>query len=209
MAPSRCAMIDPGVPPRREPSSWAPKRCTACPSRSARTPGVPSAAWILRSTACVSSQDQSMARDCCFMKGRRCPRAASAQLRCRQRLLAPAELRQRFANAGDRSLGHLAAIEAALGREAHRKFRVRPDRAGVHFGHRLQHGNAPLALAFLDRPVERRRPAVAGRTGVDDRARDAGPDVLGDGAFQERRDNHVRLGKRHRFARHRVVHVEL
>ena len=73
----------------------------------------------------------------------------------------------------------------------------------------LQHRHAPLALAFEDRPVERRRTAVADDARMDDRQRRLAPHRFGDRALQERRDDEVRPEQRDRLDRHRVGDVEL
>ena len=77
----------------------------------------------------------------------------------------------------------------------------------------LEHRHAPLAHPELDRPVQRRRSAVAPRAGVHDQAAMAGPDRLGDQLLQHRAHDQLRavLADRrlHRGGRvdHRDRHV--
>jgi hypothetical protein len=72
IAPLRWAMISPGRP-RSARSAWASKRWNAVPSTSSSTPGWPSAARILRITASVPSELQSIDRTSCVMNGRARP----------------------------------------------------------------------------------------------------------------------------------------
>ncbi|OAF04277.1 hypothetical protein AYJ54_24110 [Bradyrhizobium centrolobii] len=67
----------------------------------------------------------------------------------------------------------------------------------------------PLRYAFKDRPIERGRPAIAGRTGMDDQAAHCAPDIVRNRPFQERRDDEVGLVQRHALADDIGMHVEL
>ena len=143
-----------------------------------------------------------------FAAGR--PQAAAADIGRRRRLrFASREPRQRFEHARQRRVGDLAAVEARLGRLAHREFAPRPHRAGVHLAARLDQRHAPVRLALEDRPVERRRPLVAAHAGMDDERAHGAPDVLGDRTLEERREDDVGPEQRDRLVRHRVVDVEL
>ena len=125
-----------------------------------------------------------------FAAGR--PQATAADIGGRRRLrLARREPRQRFEHARQRRVGDLAAVEARLGRLAHREFAPRPHRAGVHLAARLDQRHAPVRLAFEDRPIERRRPLVAAHAGVDDERAHGAPDVFRDRALEERREDEV------------------
>src|SRR5262249_9268945 len=57
----------------------------------------------------------------------------------------------------------------------------------------LQHGDAPLAVAELDRPVQRGRAAIALRARVHDQALVLAPDALRDERLQHRADDELRL----------------
>ena len=120
-----------------------------------------------------------------------------------------AETAHRRNHCARRGFGDLVAVQARLGGPAHRKGLGRPHRAGVHLGLRLQHGDAPFARAFRDRPVEGRRPAVADDARVHDQADGVAPDVLGNRTLQERRDDERGAMQRHRLDRHHVRNIEL
>jgi len=107
-----------------------------------------------------------------------------------------------------RRLGHFIAIDRRLARRAHRESRQCPDRAGVHLRFGLQHRHAPFADAVLDRPVERRRTAVADDARMHDQAKVARPDRFGYRPLQERRQDQVGLEQRHRLLGHRIGDVE-
>ena len=86
---------------------------------------------------------------------------------------------------------HLVAVQAALARLAHRERTARPDVAAVHLVRRLQHRDAPAIGADLDRPVERRRAAVADRARVHDQAAVAIGDRGGDDRLEHRADDQL------------------
>ncbi len=90
-----------------------------------------------------------------------------------------------------RGVGDLAAVEVALADGWHRAVGGGPDVAGVHLGVGLQDRDPPSGLAVLDGPVEGGGAAVAEGSGVDDEAGVRGPDVLGDGGAQHRREDEV------------------
>jgi hypothetical protein len=92
----------------------------------------------------------------------------------------------------DRGAAHFVAVQAALAGLARGERARGPDVAGVHLAARLEHGHAPLGHAQLDRPVERRRPAVALRAGVHDEAAMVAPDGLGDERLEHRADDQLR-----------------
>jgi hypothetical protein len=52
------------------------------------------------------------------------------------------EAGQRLKDGLDRGVGHLVAIQGALGRKAHRKLAISPDVASVELGSGLEHRNA-------------------------------------------------------------------
>ncbi|WP_347339778.1 hypothetical protein [Bradyrhizobium rifense] len=60
-----------------------------------------------------------------------------------------------------------------------------------------------------NRPVERRRTAIAGRTGMDDRHSRLRQTSLGNRLLQERRDHKIRPMQRHALARDLGMDVEL
>ena len=111
-------------------------------------------------------------------------------------------------HAARRGLGHLAAVQAALGGVAHGEAFARPGVAGVHLRIGLQQRHAPFARPLADGPVERRRPAIAANARVHDQARYPPPDVLGNRALEKRRDDQVGLEQVGRFAGDLVVDVE-
>jgi len=100
------------------------------------------------------------------------------------------------------------AVQAGLLRRAHGKGLARPDRAGVHLGFGLQHGDAPFAFAVLDRPVERRRAAVADDAGMHDQAGVPAPDRFWNRAAQIGRDDQIGAEERDGLLGDRVGDVE-
>jgi hypothetical protein len=92
----------------------------------------------------------------------------------------------------DRGAADLVAVEAALAGGAHGERARGPDVAAVELVVGLEHGHAPLGRLQLDRPVQRRRAAVAHRARVDDEAAMPRPDALGDDRLEHRA--HDQLG---------------
>ena len=86
---------------------------------------------------------------------------------------------------------HLMAVETALARLAHPEGAARPHVAAVDLVARLQHGHAPAIGLELDRPVERRRAAVAHGAGVHDQAAVPGGDRGRDDRLQHRADDQL------------------
>jgi len=84
-----------------------------------------------------------------------------------------------------------------------------PDRPGIHFGFGLKHGNAPFAVVAQDRPVQCRGTAIAWNAGMDDQTQGVAPNVLGNGALEERGDDHVGPEQVDRLAGRCIVDVEL
>ena len=109
----------------------------------------------------------------------------------------------------DGRIGHLVAIKAGFARLAHRKSGRRPDRAGIHLGLGLQHGDAPTRLLVQDRPVKRRRTAIPGNAGMHDKAKMLAEDALRDRALQERRQDQVGSKQVDGFLGRRVIDVQL
>ena len=113
----------------------------------------------------------------------------------------------------DRGAADLVAIEAALPDLARAEVACGPHSAGVELAVGLEHRHPPLAHPELDRPVQRRRSAVAPRTRVHDQTAMPGPDRLGDQLLQHRAHDQLRavLADRrlHRGGRvdHRDRHV--
>ena len=116
---------------------------------------------------------------------------------------------ERLEHRRDCRLGDLVAVEAALARRPHREAGLGPHIARVHLGVGLQYCHAPLAFAPQDRPVERRRPAVALDARMHHEAEMVTPHGFRDGAPEIGRDDHVRLVEPRRLDRHGVVDVEL
>jgi hypothetical protein len=56
------------------------------------------------------------------------------------------EAGQRLTDGLDRGVGHLVAIQGALGRKAHRELAISPDVASIELGSGLEHRNAPAPL---------------------------------------------------------------
>ena len=123
--------------------------------------------------------------------------------------IAGGETLDRLQHGAHRRFGDFVAVERALARRAHGKFRRRPDRAGVHFRLGLQHGDAPARLAALDRPVERSRAAVAGNAGMDDEAGHNRPHRLGNRPLQEGRQHQVGAEAGNSLFRYRIGDVQL
>lgn len=115
---------------------------------------------------------------------------------------------QGFQHRLHRRLGHLVAVQAGLGRRAQGKAAAGPDRAGIHLGFRLQHGQPPAFGAVHDGPIQGGGAAIALRTGMDHQTGMVFPHRLGDGALQERCDDDVGPGQFHRLDGHRVVDVK-
>ena len=110
----------------------------------------------------------------------------------------PARREARLVEAGhrvqqraDRAAPDLVAVEAALAGVARAERARAPHVAAVDLAGGLQDGHAPLPRAELDRPVQRRRPAVADRAGVHDQAAVPRPDRLGDDRLQDRADDQL------------------
>ena len=86
-----------------------------------------------------------------------------------------------------------------------RKARVAHTVAGVELAVGLEHRDAPCRRAELDRPVQRRRPAVAPRARVHDQAAMLRPDRLRDHRLEHRADDQLRAvlvhGRLHRGGR--------
>ena len=127
----------------------------------------------------------------------------------RPRPLAAPDAVDRFAHRRQGRLGDLVAVQAAFRGVAHGEGPRRPDVARVHLAVRLEHGDAPLALALLHRPVERRGAAVALDAGVHDEAAMPPPHRLGDRALEEGRDDELGRPERDRLLGDAVVDVEL
>ena len=106
-------------------------------------------------------------------------------------------------------LRDLVAVNARLLGATQRKHGTGPDRPGVHFGICLQHRDAPLGLALLYRPVQRRRPAVADNARMHNQANVSRPDRFGNRPAQIRRHDQLRLEHRHGFLGDAVGDVEL
>ena len=182
-------------------SACAPKRRTAMPHTSSRTPGKPSAEWILRSTVSVvvvRPVDGAVGR-----AHERPPRPrATAPRSAPARACSP---RANFATAS------LTARTAASVTSRRYRLDLGASRIGkaawAHTGpasisrHGLQHRDAPLGLALQDRPVERRWAAVAGHAGVHHEARHARPERSGIARLRNGAIDEVGLRERHGLAR--------
>ncbi len=92
----------------------------------------------------------------------------------------------------DRGAADLVAVEAALARGAGGEAAVGPDLARVEVAVGLEHGHAPALGADLNRPVQRRGPAVASGAGVHHQAAVPGPHRLRDELLEDRADDQVR-----------------
>ena len=68
----------------------------------------------------------------------------------------------------DRGVPDLVPVQAALAHASHRELACRPHTAGVRLAVGLEHRHPPVALAELDRPIQRGRSPVAPWTGVHD-----------------------------------------
>ena len=158
-----------------------------------RTPGKPSAARILRRTVAVSS---ALPVDRAVGLPHQRPQRGRGRLGARHRVRPRACRQPREASSVDRGahrrLGDFVAVEAALGCVAHRKVDRRPDSPASISPFASQRGDAPCRLAVHDRPVERRRPAVAANARMDDDAAVLPPDRFGNCALEERRDDELR-----------------
>ena len=97
----------------------------------------------------------------------------------------------------DRGAADLVTVQAALADPARGERARRPYIAAVEHRAGLEHGDAPFALAALDRPVQRRRPAVADRSGMDHQAAVAPPHRLGNDRLEHRADDDVRGVRAH------------
>ncbi len=73
-----------------------------------------------------------------------------------------------------------------------------PHRSGVEFLSGLQCRDTPDWFAIGYRPVQRRRPAISGRAGMDDDRRPPLPNRFRDINFQERADDEVKISRRSR-----------
>ena len=213
MAPSRCAITS---------ARFRPRKLRAQPALRVRVEQVHagSAHLVLDARRAVRRADLAQHRrrsvgmpvDGAIPLAHQRPQAAArgrARRGERQRRLAPRQAFERQPQRDDRRLRDFVAIEAALGRVAHREFDARPDVAGVHVRVRLERGDAPRGFAVDDRPVERRRSAVADDPGMNDDAAMPAPDGIRDAPLQERRDDQLRAGERDGLLRHGVVDVEL
>ena len=100
-----------------------------------------------------------------------------------------AETLKRLHDTGDSRLRHLVAIEARFRRRAHGKLAARPHRPGVHLRFRLKDGHAPARRVLEDRPIQRRRPAIAPDAWMDDETGQSTPHRLRNRPLQERRDD--------------------
>ncbi len=94
---------------------------------------------------------------------------------------------------GQCRVGDLPAVRVALADGRERAVDGGPDVAGVHVRGGLEDGDAPAVGALGDGPVERGGAPVTDGPGVHDEADLRGPDVLGDGRFQHRCEDQVRL----------------
>ena len=184
-------MISPARP-RSARSWWAPKRWNSVPSIVSSTPGWPSAARILRTTLSVPSECQSIARTSwrhqrASAAGRRGVVEDPAARRRRPTILPIASTSASIA-ARRTSWRYRLLLPTSRAREGARG----PDIAGVDVAVGLEHRHAPLAHAELDRPVQRRRSAVAPRAGVHDQAAMLRPDRLRDHLLEHRAHDQLR-----------------
>src|ERR1700722_19820494 len=115
---------------------------------------------------------------------------------------------ERRAHRGDGAFGHLVAIQAALARGAHRKRSAGPDGPGVQFALRLQNRDSPAPYPPQDRPVERRRTAIARRPRMYNEAQKPLPERRRNRALQKRRQYQIRPEQPHRLARDTIVNVQ-
>jgi hypothetical protein len=90
-----------------------------------------------------------------------------------------------------RGFAHLVAVEARFLRLTHGERLACPDRPAIHLAGRLQHSDAPGRLAFLNRPVERRRTAIADDPRMHDQAGVLLPDRGGNRPPQIGRDDQL------------------
>ena len=134
--------------------------------------------------------------------------ARIGQVPRRSGLLIALDAREGSVHRCHRGLGDFVAVEAALAGFAHVELEARPDVARVHLGIRLQDRHAPAGRVLLHGPVERRGAAVADDARMHDEATHRAPHRLGDGALQERSDDHVGRPAPHGVVRHSVVDVE-
>ncbi|QIP40463.1 hypothetical protein G9444_3218 [Rhodococcus erythropolis] len=74
----------------------------------------------------------------------------------------------------------------------------RPHRPGIEFLSGLQCRDTPDRFAIRYRPVQRRRPAISGRAGMDDDRCPPLPNRFRDIGFQERADDEVKISRRSR-----------
>jgi hypothetical protein len=115
------------------------------------------------------------------------------------------DLLDRLHEGVDRRAANLVAIEAALADVADRERARGPDVTAVDLAVGLQDRHAPGVERELDRPVERRRSAIAGRSRMHDQAPVARPDRLRDDLLEHRADDQLRSlprdGRLHRRRR--------
>ena len=184
--------IVPGSPDAGGPGS-ASNTDTSRPQSVVRTPGDPSAARMRRRIVSVLS-DQANRRSSWRIAGRRRPITSaccsSNGSRFERRV---GRLVDDLDDQLDRRVGDRPVVDGALGRriDRHRERPRAPDRTGIHLLDGLQRGDSPHRLAVGDRPVQRRRPTVALRAGMDDDRAVAAPDVRRDPLAEERADDQV------------------
>jgi len=115
------------------------------------------------------------------------------------------DLLDRLHEGVDRRAANLVAIEAALADVADRERARGPDVTAVDLAVGLEDRHAPGVERELDRPVERRRSAIAGRSRMHDQAPVARPDRLRDDLLEHRADDQLRSlprdGRLHRRRR--------
>ena len=119
-------------------------------------------------------------------------RRPGAELGRRRRAGAVGDPAHRLDERLDRGPPHLVSVQAALAHLAGAEGTRRPHRAGVGLAVGLEDRDAPCRRAELDRPVQRRRPAVAPRAWVHDQAAMLRPDRLRDHRLEHRADDQLR-----------------
>ncbi len=140
---------------------------------------------------------QSMARSACRHRRPGTAARRDAQLGRRDGVLAAREALHGLGHRGHRGLGHLAPVQARLGRGPHGERAVRPDRARVHLAPRPAAPSRPTPSRPRGSPS--RAPTARGRRerpGCTTRHGTRLPHALGDGALEERGDDEVGLRER-------------
>ena len=179
IAPWRRAITSPGGAAQQAPSGCASCSCTVDAEHVVGTPGTPSAARILRSTVAVSSRRQSIARSAWRIGGRQRPRAPGRCSERRRRGRRPAIRSIASSSCDHGRLGHLVAIEAAPCWRRAAEIRAVAQMSPASMSPLASSTVTPQSGSpSLDRPVERRRAAVADDAGMHDEAAHAAPDGL-------------------------------